>query len=252
LLLGAITLGLGRQWPVLAGLLLVAAAAARLPVGLALPLILWLYRPRRTTSASPASRQWLWVLAAMALPMLLVALYNLARFASPFEFGYGLIQDEKGGSVLDEWWYAEGIVSLSYLPNGLYTMLLSGLETTSCLVTRAGCVFRYEFPWVYGNPAGASVLLTMPILWWVVEARGRLAVVAAISAVLVMLPNLMHGNPGFAQIGYRFILDALPILWLMLGLAFRHSMPRAAAVALAAGALINIWLATVFWLKLVE
>jgi hypothetical protein len=240
LLLGAITLGLGRQWPLLAGLLLAAAASARLPVGLALPLILWLYRPRRLAWSSPGGHAWLLVLAAMVIPVVLVALYNLARFDSPVEFGYGLIRNVEGGSVLDEPWYPDGIVSLSYLPMGLYTMLVRGLE------------FRTDFPWAYGSIAGASVLLTMPVLWWVVEARGRLAVVAAISVVLVMIPNLLHGNPGFAQIGYRFILDALPILWLMLGLAFRTSIPRAAAVALAAGVLVNVWLAYVFWARLIE
>ena len=36
-----------------------------------------------------------------------------------------------------------------------------------------------------------------------------------------MLPNLMHGNPGFAQIGYRFIVDALPMLWILLAITFR-------------------------------
>jgi hypothetical protein len=235
LLLGAITLGLGRQYPWLAGLLLGAAAAARLPVGLALPLILWLYRPRHSIRSSPGGHPWLLVLAGVAIPAILVAAYNAARFGSALEFGYGLIRNEAGESVLAEWWYSEGIVSLSYLPNGLYTMLFSGFE------------FRADFPWIYAGIGGASVLLTMPILWWVVEARGRLALVAAISVVLVMLPNLMHGNPGFAQIGYRFILDALPILWLMLGLAFRESMSRAAAVALGAGVVINLWLATVFW-----
>ena len=244
LLLGAITLGLRRQWPLVAGLLLVAAAAARLPVGLAVVLILWLYRPLPAADAAGARRHegnpWVMVLAAMAIPMMLVALYNWVRFDSPLEFGYGLIRDAEGRSVLDEWWYADGIVSLSYLPNGLYTMLMSGLE------------FRLEFPWVFGSLAGASVLLTMPILWWIVEARGRLAAVAALSVVLVMLPNLLHGNPGFAQIGYRFILDALPILWLLLGLALRTSIPRAAAVALAAGVLVNVWISAVFWSKLVE
>jgi hypothetical protein len=65
--------------------------------------------------------------------------------------------------------------------------------------------------------------------------------------ILVMLPNLMHGNPGFAQVGYRFIVDAMPMLWLMLGLAFRTSMSRAAGVALGFGILANLWLAAVFW-----
>ena len=235
LLVGAITLGLGRQWPVLAGLLLVAAASARLPVGLALPLILWLYRPASLTRSSPGGHPWLLVLAAMAIPMLIVALYNVARFDSAFEFGYGLISNVQGESVLDELWYADGIVSLSYLPLGLYTMLLEGFS------------FQLEFPYAYGGWAGTSIMLTMPILWWVFDARGRLALVAAATAVLVMIPNLLHGNPGFAQIGYRFILDALPILWLLLAIALRTSISRPAAVALAAGIVVNVWMVAARW-----
>ena len=58
LLLGALILGFDRRWPLLAGLLLGAAAAARLPVGLALPLLLYLYR----------RGGWAWVLLGIADP----------------------------------------------------------------------------------------------------------------------------------------------------------------------------------------
>ena len=174
------------------------------------------------------------VLAGVALPLVLMALYNTARFGDPTEFGYGLIRNVEGESVLDEPWYQHGIVSLSYLPLGLYTMLLRGLE------------FQPDFPWVYGSLGGTSVLLTMPLLWWVFSARGRTALVAGLSAALVLVPNLLHGNPGFAQIGYRFILDAMPILWLLLGLAFRERISRPARVALVAGVVANTWLAGVY------
>jgi hypothetical protein len=238
LLLGAITLGVNRQWPLMAGLLLALAASARLPVGLALPLILWLYRPRELRARGWGFRPWLLVLGGMLIPAAAVALYNQVRFGSVAEFGYGLIRNEAGESVLDEWWYEHGIVSVQYIPNGLYTMLLRGLESVD------------GFPWFYGGLAGTSILLTMPILWWVFDARGRLAAVAALSVALVMLPNLMHGNPGFAQVGYRFIVDAMPMLWILLGLAFRTSMPRAAGVALAAGVVTNIALGVVYWAQL--
>ena len=186
-----------------------------------------------------ARRQWARVIAGVLVPALLVGAYNRARFGDSLEFGYGLIRNEQGVSVLSEPWYDHGIVALAYLPNGLREMLLRGLE------------FSGEFPWVYGNIMGASILLTMPVLWWVFEARGRLALVAALSVVLVMLPNLLHGNHGFAQLGYRYIVDALPILWLLLALAFRTSIPRAAAVALLAGILLNVWLSAVFWAEVV-
>ena len=57
--------------------------------------------------------------------------------------------------------------------------------------------------------------------------------------------------PGFAQVGYRFILDALPLLWLLLALAFRAGISRAAGAALIAGMVVNIWLCSVAWSELV-
>jgi hypothetical protein len=247
LLLAALVLAVDGQRPFLAGLLLAAGAAARLPVGLALPLVLYLYRPGAAGRGGRGDGalvrflgpEWPRLLAGVAIPLALMALYNLARFGSPWEFGYGLIRNIHGESVLDEPWYHDGIVSLRYLPLGLHTMLLRGLE------------FRDAAPWVYGSLAGTSVLLTMPILWWVFGARGRLAAVIGLAVVLVMIPNLLHGNPGFAQIGYRFVLDAQPLLWLMLGLALRDGLHRPATVALGAGVLANGWLSGVQWLELV-
>ncbi len=226
LLLGALVLAFDRRWPLLAGLLLGAAAAARLPVGLALPLLLYLY----------GRDGWWRVLIGLAVPALLVAGYNFARFGDPLEFGYGMIRDVDGNSVLDESWYPHGIDSIWYIPQGLYTMLLKGVD------------WQDTSPWVLPGWGGTSVLLTMPILWWVVEARGRLALVTAITAALVLLPDLAHGNPGFAQVGYRFIVDALPLLWILLAITFRDGLTRAASVALAAGSAVTIWLCGVVWM----
>jgi hypothetical protein len=235
LLISVLILGLDRRWPVLAGLLLGAAVAARLPVGLALPLVLWLYRP----VGGRSGRGWVGVLVGLAVPMALLAWYNVARFDSPFEFGYGLIRNIAGESVLEEPWYPHGIISIAYLPEGLYTMLFRGP------------VFHFEPPWVMDDMGGTSVLLTMPILWWIFEARGRLALVTAASAILVLIPDLLHGNPGFAQVGYRFILDALPLLWLLLALAFRTGTSRAATAALTTGIVVNVWLSAAAWSEVV-
>ncbi len=232
LLLASLALALDRRWPILAGLLLGLGAASRLPVGLALPLLAYLYRGEGQRGA------WVRLLAGIAVPAILVAAYNLARFGDPFEFGYGLIRNVDGESVLDEPWYEHGIVSVRYIPGGLYAMLFKGLE------------WQDDFPWVVPGYIGASVLLTMPILWWIFDARGRLALVAGLTAALILLPDLAHGNPGFAQLGYRYIVDALPILWLMLGLAFRERLSRAALVAMVAGGAVMWWLCMAIWLEL--
>ncbi len=57
-----------------------------------------------------------------------------------------------------------------------------------------------------------------------------------VSAILVILVDLMHGNVGFAQFGYRFILDATPLLLVLLGIAMpqRASVPFRIAVLVGA------------------
>jgi len=217
-LLAALLVALSGKWPLLAGLLLGLGAGSRLPIGLALPVLLYLYRDRRFG--------WTSVLLGLLPVGLGVALYNDARFGSPFEFGYGLITSLDGQSVLSEGWYTNGIVSPSYLPRGLYSMLLRTFA------------YRDEFPWLVPTWAGQSILVTTPALLWILRSAWRdpFVRVLAATSVLVMIPNLLHGNPGYAQFGYRFILDALPLLWLLLGLVVvRIGLTRCLTVALAAG-----------------
>ncbi len=217
-LLGAILVALHGRSAVLAGLLLGLGAGCRLPIGLALPLLAYLSRDQRFA--------WTKLILGLAPIAVGVALYNELRFDSPFEFGYGLITSLDGQSVLSESWYTNGIVSLSYLPRGLYSMLLRTFE------------FRNDFPWLVPTWAGQSILVTTPALLWILRSAWRdpFVRVLAGTSVLVMIPNLLHGNPGYAQFGYRFILDALPLLWLLLGLVVaRTGLTRWLTVALAAG-----------------
>jgi hypothetical protein len=234
----ALNLAVRRRWPFVAGLLLGCAAASRLPMGLTLPLYLalflglqfppWLRRP-----SGPEIRAAAMVLAGVAIPAALVAVYNLARFGSPFEFGYGLIP-----GVLEEPWYASGILSIEYLPRHLHVIFVRGFD------------FVDAFPWFRPNWYGASLVLTMPILLWLVKARSTTPLIAYgwISVVLGLIPNVLHGAPGFAQLGYRFILDVLPVMLLMLGWVFRDRMSIEARIAIGLGILVNaygVWAVTV-------
>ena len=203
--LGALNLAIRKRWPLAAGLLIGLAAASRLPMGLAAPALLVLYgwRPRREHLLLVAG------IVSVAVP--LVA-YNVARFGDPLQFGYGLIPSN-GGPITNEWWYADGILSASYIPRSLWWMLLAGYST---------------------GISGASVTVTAPFLFWAIQARGRVAMVIGLTVVLVMLPNLAHGAWGFAQFGYRFILDAVPLLLLLIGGAYRVAPSMSLRLAIAA------------------
>ena len=228
LVIAVVRLALARRAPILAGLLLGAAVGARLPVVFVLPLVVGLYAGLPTRLGRP-SREQVAETAAVGLgmlgPALGIAAYNVLRFGSPLEFGYGLITSRDGESVLSEPWYTHGIMSPLYIPRGLYAMLGRQWE------------FVEEFPWLHPTWAGQAVTFTMPILGWLIRAplREPLAAYALGSAGLIVLVELMHGETGYAQFGYRFIVDALPLLWLVLALVFRRGLGRGAIVAGIAG-----------------
>jgi hypothetical protein len=201
----ALNLAVRGRWPAAGGLLLGLAAGSRLPMGLALPVILGLYgggwRPHRS---------WIPVLAGLAVPALAVAWYNIARFGSPFDFGYARIPSGEDGLVTDEPWFSEGLLSITYIARHLEVMLLAMPDVVA------------EAPWIRPNLSGMSLLLTAPFLFLAFLARGRYAGLLWVGVALVMAPNFLHGSWGFAQFGYRFILDAVPLLLLLLGLVYRE------------------------------
>lgn len=226
--LGALTLAVRGRHPLAAGLLLGLAAGSRLPLGLLLPLVLYLYRDRSWSA-------WVAVVAGVSLVAGPIALYNVARFGSPLEFGYGLIASIQpyGPTILSEPWYADGVVSWTYVPRSLGVMLFAGFD----FVTAA--------PWFRPDHSGLSIALAMPVLLLAVAARrSRLGAIAIGVALLVMLPNWAHGNWGFYQYGYRFALDAIPALVIALAVAYRDrpsSLLVAAAVLAGAVNLYGLW-----------
>lgn len=224
LLLGSLNLAVRDRWPLAAGLLLGLAAGSRLPAGLALPLLLYLYRA--------SWRSWVLVLDGVCVIALPIIAYNIARFGSPFEFGYDQIAFSSGAvrTVMGEPWYADGILSVSYIPRSLAAMLFSGFDVVT------------EVPWLRPNWSGLSVFLVAPAFLLALTGwRSRLGAIALATAALIMLPNWAHGNWGFFQYGYRFLLDAMPVLLVALAMAYRDRMTPVLLGAVLLSAAVNAY-----------
>jgi len=214
----ALNLAVRRLWPAAAGLALGLAAGARVPTGLALPALLALFgdgwRPTRPQAL---------VLAGIIVPALAIGWYNAARFGSPLDFGYAHIPHGDAGLLItDEPWFTEGLMSVTYIPRHLEVMFLRFFDIVG------------EAPFLRPNTTGLSLVVTAPFLFWSLAARGRWVPVLWLSVLLVLIPDMMWGTWGFAQFGYRRILDVVPILLLLLGIAFRERIgwaPRATIVA---------------------
>jgi hypothetical protein len=223
-LLIALNLAVRGRWPAVVGLALGLAAASRLPTGLALPLLLALFADRWRPT-----RGHLQLLLGLAVPAVLFAAYNVARFGSPLDAGYAHIPSGEFGLVTDEPWFRHGLISPLYMPRHLYAIFLQGP------------VLVGEFPYLKPDLTGLSLTLSAPFLFWAVKTRGPLVAITWLSVLLVMLPDLMHGSWGFAQFGYRFILDAVPLLLLMLGWAFRERASWSLVAAVVVGVAVHAW-----------
>jgi hypothetical protein len=225
-LFASLRLAIAGRAPVAAGLLWSFAVSCRVPVALALPLFAWLYRARTPSFVAGAAP-----IAA------LLAGYNVARFGNPVDFGVARISGgDPPHTVLEEPWYSHGVFAIDYLPRGLHTMLLRTFDIVD------------QPPWFRPNWNGASVLLTMPVLAWLHRARSRVLLVPWLVAALVLLPDLMHGNPGFTQFGYRFICDALPILWWLLAwVVVNRGLTLGLRAAIVAGIAVNLYGLVTVW-----
>ncbi len=204
-----LNLAIRRRSAPLAGVLLGLAAGSRLPAGLALPAFaaLFAWRP---DDGWKLRREHAWLLAGVGVVSLGLAAYNGARFGSPIDFGYAHIPSGESGLITDEPWFSEGLLSISYIPRHLKVIFIDGFQVVP------------EAPYLRPSLSGASLVLTAPFLFLAGLARGRFAAALWVSVGLVMLPDLMWGSWGFAQFGYRRILDVLPLMLLLLGLVYRE------------------------------
>jgi hypothetical protein len=220
----ALNLAVRHRWAAAGGLVLGLAAGSRLPLGLSLPAFLAFYgsgwRPQRAQ---------LQLLAGLALPVALMAAYNVARFGSPIDFGYAHIPSGDTGLITDEPWFQQGLMSISYIPRHLNVMFVQ----TFHLVAQA--------PFLKPSWSGAALWLTAPFLFWAVTARGRMVPLLWVTVLLVALPDLLWGSWGFAQFGYRRILDVVPFLLLLLGLRFRQRIGGWAIATVIAGIVVHAY-----------
>ncbi|HEU4728830.1 MAG TPA: hypothetical protein VFT22_13090 [Kofleriaceae bacterium] len=226
--------------PLIAGLALGAAALTRTAMAFMVPLVVCeLWRSRGGLEAWRADRGALLralrrPALAFAAPVVAFAIagmaYNAVRFGAPTEFGHTYLEVRQQLQIEQY-----GLASYHYLARNLavaFTLLPE-------LTPRA--------PYVQISGHGLALWLTTPILLFVVWPRERNALHRPLwlCVACVALPSLLYQNSGWVQFGYRFSLDYLVLLVLLIAIGGRPLTWGGRALIIA-GIAINLFGAITF------
>jgi hypothetical protein len=221
----------GKKRPLVVGLLFGAAYLSRIHILFAvLPICFFLIKGQIFKMNNLKN------IALIALGLspfvLFNALYNFARFGVWWDKGYALIP-----GVLDEPWYEFGLVHPSYIPRHLKVMFT------------ALPVFQKDFPYILPSLAGLATWITTPAFVFSLFAPiKKLAVrISIVAMLLISIPIFMHGTTGFAQFGYRYILELYPFIFLILIHALPDKLRSWHWALLLISILVNLW--GVLWIN---
>jgi hypothetical protein len=226
--------------PVIAGLALGAAALTRTAMAFMVLLLLCeAWRIHGGLAAWRADRGKL--LGALRRPLVRFALpvagfaiagmaYNYVRFGSPTEFGHTYLEVRQQAQIEQF-----GLASYHYLGRNLavaFTLLPEILPRE---------------PYVQISGHGLALWFTTPILWFLLWPRdtGPLHRTLWLCVVAVALPSLLYQNSGWVQFGYRFSLDYVVLLVMLLAIGGRP-LTRFARGLIVAGIVINLFGAVTF------
>ncbi|MBC8133869.1 MAG: hypothetical protein H7X95_12870 [Deltaproteobacteria bacterium] len=245
----AVTTVIGFAWaaldarrPALAGLFVGLGLATRPPgLGFMSVFFIWeavcatgvlkvvdgkrIFRPNRAFAAK---------LVRFALPLVVVlialAVHNWVRFAEPFEFGHRYLNVQWQERI-----QRYGLFNYHFLSRNLVAALV--------LLPRV----LTKWPYIKISQHGMSLLLTSPSLAYTVmpAARSRLMVPLWLTVAATALPSLLYQNSGYVQLGYRFSLDYMIFLMMILAVGDRP-LSRLWKSMIVVSIPINLFLAIVF------
>lgn len=224
-LMAALVETTGKNRPWLVGILVGLAGLSRLPVFLVS--IFFAYTVIRDSN-------WRWKPILSRLTVFAVALavmaglylaYNYGRFSTIRDMGYFAPQ------YASEPWFDKGRFNISYIPRHINAILF--------FIP----VFNEKFPFFKPSFMGLGLFFTTPALLYIFRARLKdWAVLAAIVGTLTTATVwVLHGTTGWAQFGYRYSLDVLPLLIILVASGMRYRLDGLKIAVIFLCCCINLW-----------
>ncbi len=218
--------------PILAGLCLGLATMTRTPMALMFPL--FLFEAWRICGGRDGMRDAVRRGLMFAAPILVIAIvavvHNVARFDEPLEFGHSYLAVRQQSNI-----ETIGMFSHRYLARNLAVGFTLLPELTAAK------------PFISINGHGLAMWFTTPVLFLLLwpKLKGPLHRPLWITIALVAIPTLFYQNSGWLQFGYRFSLDYMVLLIVLLAVGGRP-LTKVAKGLIIAGIVINLFGAVTF------
>ncbi|MDP2633103.1 MAG: hypothetical protein Q8P25_05290 [Candidatus Curtissbacteria bacterium] len=227
-----------RRW-FLVGLLVGAAVATRITlIGMAVFYILEIVRNFKKINVAKSVALFLIPIIFSAV---MLGIYNFKRFHNVFDTGY-----TKNVSILDKNYYNYklGFFNPIHIPANLYEFIFKSPEP----VMRDGVEFTLKFPYLKADGFGMGILFTSPLFIYLLLAKKEEYTISAVVAIVILLiPSLLYWGIGSSQYGYRYSLDFLPLLFLILTSAFKNGLGNFAKALIVFGIVFNCFYMLSIW-----
>ena len=212
--------------PVIAGIALAAATLTR--TAMAFGVVLFVLEWLRVRGDRRMLIRFVIPLVVFAIP---AAIYNYVRFDSVIEFGHKYLVGTRQEIAIEQW----GLASYHYLGRNLaaaFTLLPE---------------FGNSQSWLQINGNGLAMWVTTPLLLYVVWPRDKPPIHRALwlTTACVAAPSLLYMNTGWIQFGYRFQLDYLVFLVMLIAIGGRR-LGWLAKTLIILGVVINLFGAVTF------
>ena len=215
--------------PGLAGIALGVALFGRPNVIFVYPLLLAI----GIQSLIETNRSWhgivRWVIFSsipLTISVLLILGYNYLRFQNVFDFGY---LTENVDPTLASDLHRYGQFSIHYLPHNLWAMVLAGPD------------WDRGQNLIVANRDGMSIFLTTPAMIYIFQTfkKSWLTIGGWLALILLLIPLLTYYNTGWWQFGYRFSLDFMPVVIVLLALHVTERLTLKIWILIFLGVIIN-------------
>lgn len=173
----------------------------------------------------------------------LYGLYNQRRFHSFFETGISYSISLKTFPLNSNLQY--GMFSPIHIPANLYSLFIMPPEPL--LQNNTG--FTLKFPFLKVNPWGLAIWYTSPlflVLFYKFK-KHKYTLPLIITIVSLLIPLLMFYSIGFSQYGYRYALDFLPFLFILLLISLKQKLSKVDIGLIITGVLFNAFYITSLW-----